>query len=133
VLNLIRALLPNPWVRAQLLNGLRLLGAAASGFAIKWLIAHGVADGDAAAIGAALAALILGGGSALYGILDVNGVDKQQKQAVANTAHTVASGIESGAVTAPAIASQASAALALGNGASKRLASTIAALKADAA
>ena len=78
-----RTLLANPLVRARVLSLLRWAGAAVAGAAVSWLGKHGVDATDAQSIGTALAALILGGGSALYSIVDVNRVDGKMKQAAA--------------------------------------------------
>ena len=120
-----RSLLANPLMRARVLSLLRWAGAAAAGACVPWLVRHGVDATDAASIGAAIAALILGGGSALYSMIDVTRVDRQVKQ----TAESVA--------TAPAekisqIANQAQAALTGDKSASVQLAAMLAKLKAGA-
>jgi hypothetical protein len=120
-----RSLLANPLMRARVLCLLRWAGAAAAGAFVPWLVKHGVDATDAASIGAAIAALILGGGSALYSMIDVIRVDQQVKQTAASVATAPAERIAQ-------IAKQAQAALTGDQGASAQLAAMLARLKAGA-
>ena len=126
MLNLLRSLIPNDYARALVLKGLRWAGAAAAGALVPILIAHGVSQADAATIGGAIAALILGGGSAIFSVVDANKVDAQVKDTQAATAATVASAIQSGATTPATITNAVHAG-------PTALAKTIAALRAGAA
>jgi hypothetical protein len=133
MLNLLRSLIPNSYARALVLKALRWAGAAAAGALIPWLISHGVSAADASSIAAALAALILGGGSALFSALDARSVDTEVKAATAATTATVAGAIQSGAATPAYLVSQAHAALAGDSVDHEALAQTLAILRAGQA
>lgn len=95
-----RALLPNPFVRAIVLKGLRQGATWASGLLLAFLLRHGVNGTDASGIAQDVAGLVLLIGSAALNYLDATRVDKSEKQAVASTATAVAVGIAGGATTA---------------------------------
>jgi len=133
MLNLVRALIPNAYVRALVLKGLRWGGAAAGGAIAAWLVKKGIPSADATSVSEAVAALVLAGGSALFSYIDAKKVDTQVKTTEAATAGAVAAGIQSGAVTPAQVQTQATAALVEGDGAAKQLSQTIATLKAGQA
>lgn len=94
-------------VRARVLAGLTWAGAAASGALVPVLINHGVSSTDATSIGAAVGALILAAGSAVYGILvDPKNVDSkianaraQGTQQAVNVVRSATNGSQTDALT----------------------------------
>lgn len=93
------SILPDGVKRALVLKALRWAAAMASGALLPFLVNHGVNAADAASIVAAIAALILGGGSALFSALDAKNVDTKLKETKADTATTVATAIQTGQAT----------------------------------
>ncbi|HWY14451.1 MAG TPA: hypothetical protein VNX86_04835 [Rhizomicrobium sp.] len=137
MLNFLRSLGLDTLARAQALKILRWLATVAGVALTTWLISKGISAADATAIATAVGGLIIGVGSALvslgFALLDGRRVDTKMKTTQAVTAATVASAIQTGATTPAAIAATAQQALAQGDGASKQLSSTLAALRAGAA
>jgi len=130
---ILHRLLGTPYARSMILSGLRWSGAAASGALVPWLIGRGVSLADATEIAGAVAALILGVGSALYQVLDVASVDRQVHASAAGATLATARGIASGAVTPTAIGSVAQDALAGSPSAQAMLRQTLSTLRAGEA
>jgi hypothetical protein len=130
---LIQSLGLDTLARAQALKLLRWLATFGGAALTGWLLAHGVDQADTALIVTSVGGIILGVGSALvslaFSFLDGRKVDEKLKTKEAVTAQAVASAVQSRPDIAAVIASQATAALAQSDGASKQLAQTIAALK----
>lgn len=99
IVNLIHAFGLDGVVRARALQMLRMAGAAAAGWLGFWLTKHGIAQADASAIGAAVAALILASGSAVFSWIDPAAVDQKMADAHAQGAALAASAIRAGKAT----------------------------------
>lgn len=102
LLNIIRAIVPSAFLRAQVLATARHLATWASGLIIGWLVLHHASTDDANKIADGVSAIILGLASYGFSLWDVSSVHEKIKDA------TITAGVNTAAAVKadPKVATQ---------------------------